>query len=294
EPGVDVGAGAASGFGLYTYEELAAGTAPAPRPVAAELDALIALQHSSGTTGLQKGVMLTHRMMMLYVETANARTGHSSADVTVNWLPLFHDLGLICSFVVPLVVGSTLVWLSPFEWVAAPGLLLEAITEHRATITWLPNFAFAFLAQGVQEPPESFDLSSLRAVYSGGEPITAGAVEAFFKRYERAGLRREAFHTGYGMAEAVGGIALSGAACPPRVVRVDRRAWNEEHRAEPTADTGKNSVVHVSCGAPLDGCELRVLDDAGATLPRGHAGRLHLRTPYLFSGYYKRDDLNRG
>ena len=292
EPGIDVTGSAAGSLRSFTYEEVAAGGHPTPSQVVAEPEALIALQHSSGTTGLQKGVMLTHAMMMRHCAAQNARTGLSASDTTANWLPLFHDLGLICSFIQPMITGGTMVWLSPFEWVATPSILLSAITEHRATIMWLPNFAFAFMAQGVSDPPEAFDLSSMRSIYSGGEAVSESAMEAFYHRFKGSGLKHEALHVGYGMAEAVGGIAHSSAEHPARFFRVDKRVWAEDHRAEPPADPLAGAAVHLSCGPPLDGCEIRVVDAEGHPLPPRHAGRILLRSTYLFTGYYRRDDLN--
>jgi NAD(P)-dependent dehydrogenase (short-subunit alcohol dehydrogenase family) len=184
-----------------------------------------------------------------------------------------------------------MVWLSPFEWVTEPGMLLEAITKHRATVTWLPNFAFAFLAQSVSDPPESFDLSSIRTVLSGGEPATEASMEAFYERYVRSGFKREALQVGYGMAETVCGVTFSCHARPPRFYRISKRRWTKEHVAVPPEEADE-SIVHVSSGFALDGCLLRVVDAEKKPLPPRHAGRILVKSTYMFSGYYRRDDLN--
>ncbi len=291
DPGIEIASGPAQSLRRFTYEEIAAGGHPTPTKVEVEADSILALQHSSGTTGMQKGVTLTHGMVMRNSETQFKRLGICRDDITANWLPLFHDLGLVCSFMLPLISGGSMVWLSPFEWVTTPGMLLEAITKHRATVTWLPNFAFAFLAQSVPDPPESFDLSSIRAVLSGGEPATEASMNAFHQRYAASGLKREALHVGYGMAEAVGGVAHSGDDCPPRFYRISKRRWAEEHVAEPP-EGAEESIVHVSSGPALDGCELRVIDAEKKPVAPRHAGRILLKSTYMFSGYYRRDDLN--
>jgi fatty-acyl-CoA synthase len=293
EPGVDVGRGSTKEVTQFTYEEVAGGGGPAPAKVDPEPDALIALQHSSGTTGLHKGVMLTHGMVMRHAEAWSDRVQMTPDDITVTWLPLYHDLGFICCYIMPLIVGSPLVWMSPFEWVTTPELLLESITLHKATIMWIPNFAFVFLAQGISNAPEEFDLSSMRLIFSGGEPTTEAALDTFYNRYKVAGCKREAIHVGYGMAEAVGMIAGTGGnAGSIKVARVSKRIWNEEHRAAPASE-GEDAISQVGTGMPLKGVVFRIVGPEGEILPAGHAGRILLKTPYLLSGYYRRDDLNK-
>lgn len=291
DPGIDITAGPAESLRRFSYEEIAGGGYPTPKKVEVEADSILGLQHSSGTTGLQKGVTLTHGMVMRNAEAQAKRLFICQGDITANWLPLYHDLGLVCSFMLPLISGGSMVWLSPFEWVTAPGMLLEAITQHRATVTWLPNFAFAFLAQSVSDPPESFDLSSIRTVLSGGEPATEASMEAFYERYVRSGLKREALQVGYGMAETVCGVTFSCHARPPRFYRISKRRWTKEHVAAPPEEA-EESIVHVSSGFALDGCELRVVDAEKKLLPPRHAGRVFVKSTYMFSGYYRRDDLN--
>ncbi len=268
-----------------TYEELAsAQLAPPPRAQAAESDLLL-LQHSSGTTGLHKGVMLSHGAVMRHAEAYLPLLGLGPNDVVATWLPLYHDMGLIACFVSPLIAGVPVVWLSPFEWVAAPGLLHKAIARHRATLAWLPNFAFAFLSQRVRDRA---DLSSLRAVINCSEPVTADAFDAFAARFREDGLKPEALHTCYAMAENVFAVSATTAADPPRRLKIDARVWRDEHRAV-AADDG---AVHISNGPPVPGCEVRVAGPDGESLPAMHAGRLLIRSAFLLSGYFRRDDLN--
>src|SRR6185436_8336860 len=107
--------------------------------------------------------MLSHGAVIRHAESYARRIGLSADDRIASWLPLYHDMGFIACFVDPLISGTAVTWLSPFEWVANPGLLLEAAAEDRATLAWLPNFAFSFLAQRVRALPDGTDLSALRA-----------------------------------------------------------------------------------------------------------------------------------
>ena len=104
-------------------------------------DAIALLQHSSGTTGLQKGIALSHRAILEHNAVYAARLGMSPADVVVSWLPLYHDMGLIACFLLPVLERVRFVEISPFDWVLRPGLLLEKIHQHRATLCWLPKLA---------------------------------------------------------------------------------------------------------------------------------------------------------
>ena len=231
---------------------------------------------------------------MRHHESYARALGLRGTEVFATWLPLYHDMGLIACFVTPLVAGRPVVWLSPFEWVASPGLLLHAVAEWRATHVWLPNFAFSFLAQRVREPRGSLDLSSLRAVVNCSEPVTAEAMDAFAARFADDGLDRGALHACYAMAETVFAVAASTPAAPPVRRTVDRRAWHDEHVARRAPDGGEETVVHVSNGPPVDGCEVRIgpTDGGAAALAPAEAGRVWVRSPFLFDGYFRRPDLN--
>ncbi|MFQ3674629.1 MAG: AMP-binding protein, partial [Aggregatilineales bacterium] len=109
------------------------------------------LQHSSGTTGLQKGVALSHQAVLNQIASYSDALRLSADDVIVSWLPLYHDMGLIAGFILPLVQGVPLVLMSPFDWVQHPALLLRAIHQHRGTLCWLPNFAYNHMARRIRE-----------------------------------------------------------------------------------------------------------------------------------------------
>ncbi len=212
-----------------SYEVLVSSDLPVPARAQVTEDDLLLLQHSSGTTGSHKGVMLSNGAVMRHSTAYLSSLALKSDDIVASWLPLYHDMGLIACFVSPMVAGIPVVWLSPFEWVASPALLLKAIAKYRATLTWLPNFAYTFLAQRSRE---SNDLSShRRAVINCSEPVTASAMDAFAQRFERDGLRRDALQSCYAMAENVFAVSATTVADPIRRTRIDGRVWRDEHRA---------------------------------------------------------------
>ena len=110
---------------------------------------IVLLQHSSGTTGLQKGVALSHQAVHNQLESYRQAMHLDENDVIVSWLPLYHDMGLIACFLMPILLGIPLVLLSPFDWVRAPYRLMQAVTQYKGTLTWLPNFAYNFCAHKV-------------------------------------------------------------------------------------------------------------------------------------------------
>jgi acyl-CoA synthetase (AMP-forming)/AMP-acid ligase II len=276
----------------FCYDQVAAGNGPVPARATCTPDSTMLLQHSSGTTGLHKGVMLSHEAVWRHNESYNRDLGATQRDIVASWLPLYHDMGFIACFIMPLLLGIEVVWLSPFEWVANPALLLDAISQHRATLCWLPNFAFAFLAQRSKAEPGQYDLSSLRAVVNCSEPVSEEAMRAFATRFESSGFLPAALQTCYAMAENVFAVTTTSTVAPPRFRRLDRAAWHDQHRSVEVSSPEQSSVVHVSSGRAVTDCQVRIVDAAGAELPVGSAGSILIRSPFLFSGYFRRDDLN--
>ena len=124
------------------------------------------IQHSAGTTGLQKGVALTHDAVLTQIEhLREALRIDGATDRIYSWLPLYHDMGLIACFMLPMVCHTEVVMQPPLDWVMQPATMLRIITEHKCTLAWMPNFAFQFVPRRIRpEDGEPYDLSSLRAL----------------------------------------------------------------------------------------------------------------------------------
>jgi fatty-acyl-CoA synthase len=260
--------------------------------LARQPDDLALLQHSSGTTGLQKGVALSHRAVLNQLDRYAEAIRLSAADTVVSWLPLYHDMGLIAGFVMPVVSRVPLVLMSPFDWVRAPYRLLQAISQHHGTLAWLPNFAYNFCAQKSRERDlQGIDLSGWRAVINCSEPMRWESHQAFLQRFAPYGLRAEALATCYAMAENVFAVTQGGFDGPVAVDVVDRRALITEQIARP-AGAGEPEIIRLlSAGKPLPNVAVRVLDDRRQDLPDRQIGEIALRSDCMLSGYYNRDDL---
>ncbi len=247
------------------------------------------LQHSSGSTGLQKGVMLSHRSVINQVAAYSEAIALAPDDVVVSWLPLYHDMGLIAGFIMPILQGVPLVLMSPFHWVRQPQVLLEAITRYEGTLCWLPNFAYNFMATRIRDAAlEGVDLGSVRAFVNCSEPVYAESHRNFLERYGDFGARAGMLTVSYAMAENTFAVTQTPVGEPARVDIVDRPALMEERRAEPVeAGKGVKFSEITSCGPPIPGCEIRIVGEDGEDLPERRVGEIALRSDSMLTGYYR-------
>lgn len=257
-------------------------------------DDIVLLQHSSGTTGLQKGVALSHRAVFNQIESYARALRLTAEDTIVSWLPLYHDMGLIAGFLIPLLYRVPLVLLSPFDWVRAPYKLFQAISRYRGTLCWLPNFAYNFCAQKIRDRDlEGVDLASWRAVINCSEPMHWRSHQMFIERFQPYGLRPSALATCYAMAENVFAVTQGGIDAPVRVDPVDQAGLLTRQVAEPAADPDapQGVVRMLSAGSPIDNTRVRVIDPQGRDLPERRLGEIALQSNCMLTGYYHRPDL---
>ena len=254
-------------------------------------DDIVLLQHSSGTTGLQKGVALSHQSVFNQLHAYGSALGLNGDDVVVSWLPLYHDMGLIAGFIMPILMGVLLVLMSPFDWVRAPYKLMQSVTKYRGTLTWLPNFAYNFCAQKIRDRHlGGVDLSSLRAIINCSEPVRWESHNVFYERFKDFGLKLEALQTSYAMAENVFGVTQSLLGNVPVVDEIDREAFMTERVARSLLD-GRPSMKMMSSGRPLENVSIRILDDNGKDVSERVIGEVALKSDCMLTGYYNREDV---
>ncbi|WP_296819208.1 AMP-binding protein [Brevundimonas sp.] len=261
----------------------AVGAEPLAAPVPRGEDDLALLQHSSGTTGLKKGVALSYgaiaRQVEAYANSLGVRPDR--LPVVASWLPLYHDMGLVSSFLLPLSLGGSIVSIDPFVWTSRPTLLWDAVERFRATHAWMPNFAFQHTVR-MAPPGRNWDLRSLEALVSCSEPCKAATFGAFLARYADSGVRPQTLRTCYAMAETVFAVSQSTPEAPPRRLTVSRASLEHEGPVELASD----GVELLSNGPLLDGMQARIRAN-GATAGEGMMGEICVRAPFLFDGYYK-------
>ncbi|HET6377896.1 MAG TPA: AMP-binding protein [Methylocella sp.] len=278
---------------LRIIKQSAADTAlPSPNFTLMSDSATALLQHSSGTTGLKKGVALSYGSIVRQLEAyvAALRLEFAAKITIASWLPLYHDMGLISSFCLPLWRGIPVVSIDPFEWVARPALLLEGIERYRATHAWLPNFAFLHLARMVPQS-RHFDLSSLEALINCSEPCKPSAFDTFLKRFSKNGIRPETLQTCYAMAETVFAVSQSEPGRAPRRLEVDRSCLMSLGAVR-SPESAETSVVLLSNGLPLSNCSVRVIRD-DQFMGEREIGELAVNANYIFEGYFKNQEATR-
>ncbi len=275
-------------------EGRAAADGEGPEPAAADPEDLAILQYTSGSTGRPKGVALTHANLLGCLRAMGEAAGVARDDVIVSWLPLYHDMGLIGAWMGSLYFGLPLVLLSPLSFLARPVRWLQAIHRHRGTISAAPNFAYDLcVAKIAEEDLAGLDLSSLRLALNGAEAISPATLERFAERFAPCGFRREAFFPVYGLAENTLGLAFPPPGRAPVVDAIDREPFQRSGRAVPAAPGDPAALRFVSCGFPVPGHEIRIVDTAGRELGERRQGRLQFRGPAATSGYYRNPEATR-
>lgn len=248
------------------------------------------LQYTSGSTGDPKGVVLTHANLLANIRSITSGLTLQPHDVCVSWLPLYHDMGLIGAWFVPIFTGVRLVVMSPLAFLSRPERWLRAIQRHRATISPAPNFAYELCVRKIADKDlQGLDLSSWRAATNGAEPVRAETLERFAARFAPYGFRREALMPVYGLAEGSLAISVPKAGQGFKVDRVERASFESSGLAVPVSVSGALALEFVNAGKPLPSVEVRIVDGDGRTLGDRQEGRLWFRGPAATSGYYHND-----
>nr|WQM80037.1 non-ribosomal peptide synthetase [Streptomyces sp.] len=264
------------------------GRPPGLLPEAAAGDVAF-LQFSSGSTGAPKGVELTHACVLANLAQIRTAAALTSGDVVASWMPYFHDMGLIGTHLAPLAARAKQVRLEPLSFAKRPALWLETAARHRATVLSAANFALALATRRI--PDEVYgrlDLSAVRLMLVGAEPIAPAVWRRFVAKGRLSGLDARAPQPVYGLAEATLAVTFPplGEVAAPRVL--DRTALSRG-RAVDTAP-GPDAVELMDVGRPVPGCEVRIADDTGRPLGDRRVGHVQVRGPQVARGYHEAPD----
>ncbi|OEV21365.1 hypothetical protein AN221_07400, partial [Streptomyces nanshensis] len=254
-------------------------------PAVAGPDEVAFLQFSSGSTGAPKGVEVTHRAVLANLEQICAASGLGSGDVVVSWMPYFHDMGLIGTHLAPLAARAKQVKIGPLTFAKRPRVWFEVADRHRATVLSAANFALALAVRRVpEEVVARLDLSSVRLMLVGAEPIAPAVWREFARRMRPAGLDPAAAQPVYGLAEATLAVTFPppGEVAEPLVL--DRAALGRGVAVDTVAGAGALELMDV--GLPVAGCAVRIVDDGGAELGDRRVGHILVRGPQLARGYH--------
>jgi len=264
---------------------------PIEQIVPAGPETIALIQYTSGSTGDPNGVVLTHANLLANIRAMGETLDASSADVFVSWLPLYHDMGLIGAWLGTLHYGVPTVIMPPLAFLADPGRWLRVMGRHRATLSAAPNFAFELCCKNVRdEDIKGLDLSSLKMLVNGAEPVSPATIERFTARFTKFGFQPEAMAPVYGLAENSVGLTFPPVGRGPIVDRVQRSALSRDGHAK-MADAGDATALQfVACGRPIEGHEVRIVDEASAEVPERTEGRLQFKGPSATRGYFRNDE----
>jgi len=257
-------------------------------------DDIAFIQYTSGSTGDPKGVVLTHANLLANIRAIGQAIEVSPHDVFVSWLPLYHDMGLIAAWLASMYYATPLVVMSPLAFLARPERWLRAIQHYRGSLAAAPNFAYELCVKRIDDAQiEGLDLSSWRIAANGAEPVSPETLDRFSERFARYGFRREAMTPVYGLAECTVGLLCPPPGRGPRIDRVRREPFSRAGRAEPAAADDPGALRFVSCGRPLPGHEVRIVDALGHEVGERAEGRLEFRGPSATAGYYRNPQQTR-
>jgi len=272
---------------MVTCDDLKGAEIPSLLPDPSPGDAAF-IQYTSGSTGDPKGVVLSHANLLANIRTMGAHLEVTAEDVFVSWLPLYHDMGLIGAWLGSLTHAIPLVLMSPLSFLARPQRWLSAISNYKGTLSGAPNFAFeACLARIRDEDIEGCDLSSWRVAFCGAEPINVPTLEQFAARFANYGFTASAITPVYGLAENSVGLTFPPLGRGPRYDRIDRQTLSRTGRAEIAGEPGEQVLAVPSCGHPLRGHQLRIVDESGRELPDRREGRIQFHGPSSTLGYLR-------
>ena len=251
------------------------------------------IQFSSGSTSEPKGVVLTHRNILANAEGATQAAGFNPNDVSLSWMPLTHDMGLIGFHLMMMYAGVRQHMMPTDLFVRRALLWLKWASEKRVTITCSPNFGYRHCLRALGEKTlDNHDLSSVRLIFNGAEPISVELADEFMDRLASYGLRRTAMYPVYGLAEASLAVAFPPTDAPYRHITVDRRSLGVGSAAR-RVDAADPTALKLMCeGKPIPFTAVKLVDDQDAEVGAGVVGHLLMRGDNVTRGYFQNAEAN--
>ncbi|MFQ3244133.1 MAG: amino acid adenylation domain-containing protein [Arenicella sp.] len=261
-----------------------------PAPVSLETpptaDQIAFLQYTSGSTGSPKGVMVSHGNIIANLKLLEEATSCSQEDVFCNWLPLFHDLGLVNTLLLPIYLGSHSILMSPARFIKRPLVWLKAITEYQASICGAPNFAFDHCVERI--PPHKLagiDLSSWRIAFNAAEPVDADTMLRFSDRFSRVGFKESALFPAYGMAEAT--VFITGGSHSKSYLAQPFSSDALQRGQAESSEGSDSEQILVAHGRVQTDHHLKIVSPETVTeLLDGQIGEIWFAGPSLAQGYW--------
>jgi 1-acyl-sn-glycerol-3-phosphate acyltransferase len=269
-------------------------TATSDGPLRRESGDPALIQYTSGSTGDPKGVLLSHANLLANIRAIGQALAVRPDDLTVSWLPLYHDMGLIGKWLGSLYHGVPLVLMSPLAFLSRPSRWLAAIHAHAGTLSAAPNFAYDLCVHKIpDEDLRGLDLRSWRLAMNGSEAVSPDTIDRFIRRFTPFGFKASAMCPVYGLAEASVALTMSPIDRLARVDALVREPFERTREVRPTAATDPHAVRFVSCGRPLTDHQIRLVDASRQPLGERVEGHVQFRGPSVTSGYFRNPEATR-
>lgn len=247
------------------------------------------IQFSSGSTGDPKGVMLTHNNLMVNMDAIRAGTDSHFPDHWGNWMPLFHDMGLIGYHITPIYSLVNQSHTETLDFIMNPGLWLNLLNRQKVTIGGTTNFGLALVLKYLKRGKQLFDwdFTTMKTLLNGAEPISVKVMEDFVEALKPYKFKPETMMPVYGMSEAT--LAISFASLWDRSVSTafDASMLDRENKAWPVDASDPSARLLSEVGAALNDIEIRITDDDDLVVKDGVAGHIQIKGPSITKGYYK-------
>ncbi len=252
------------------------------------------IQFSSGSTSEPKGVVLTHRNIMTNLNAITAGANYTANDISLSWMPLTHDMGLLGFHLNMIAVGMSQCLMSTDLFSRRPLIWMEKVSELKASITCSPNFGYKHYLKALKNKTiEALELSHVRVIYNGAEPISVELCELFLGTLKSYGLSREAMFTVYGLAEATLAAAFPKQGEPYRASHVDRHALLLGDAVRFVTADHTDAVSFAIEGPAVAHMQIKITDGDNAVLAANCIGLVQIKGPSVTSGYYLDEEANK-
>jgi acyl-CoA synthetase (AMP-forming)/AMP-acid ligase II len=251
------------------------------------------IQYSSGSTSTPKGIVLTHANLMANVHGVSTAAAFTDSDISLSWMPLTHDMGLIGFHIIMFANRVDTHLMATELFVRRPLLWLQTAARVRASILCSPNFGYRHYLKVLGERPVgTLDLSAVRLIFNGAEPISVELCDEFMTRLAPTGLKRTAMYPVYGLAEASLAVSFPQPGAPYQATRFDRHQLGLNAAPAVLPAGSRDALQLMSVGGAIPHCALRIADAADQLLPAGRVGHIHIRGENVTPGYFQDDASN--